>query len=45
MHTYFSQPGAHSKNEWTGYFQGKNLMIVAEGFVPWLWTRSASCAL
>ena len=33
MHTYFSQQVPTAKNEWTGYFQGKNLIwIVAEGF-------------
>ena len=33
MHTYFSQQVHTAKNEWTGYFQGKNLIwIVAEGF-------------
>ena len=33
MHTYFSQQVPTVKNEWTGYFQGKNLIwIVAEGF-------------
>ena len=33
MHTYFSQQVPKEKNEWTGYFQGKNLIwIVAEGF-------------
>ena len=33
MHTYFSQQVPTEKNEWTGYFQGKNLIwIVAEGF-------------
>ena len=33
MHTNFSQQVPTAKNEWTGYFQGKNLIwIVAEGF-------------
>lgn len=33
MHTYFSQQVPTAKNEWTGYFQEKNLIwIVAEGF-------------
>ena len=33
MHTYCSQQVPTAKNEWTGYFQGKNLIwIVAEGF-------------
>ena len=33
MHTYFSQQVPTAKNEWTGYFQGKNLIwIVAGGF-------------
>jgi len=33
MHQYFSALQPTSKHEWTGYFQGKNLVwIVAEGF-------------
>lgn len=33
MHRYFSQETPTRKNEWTGYFSGKNLVwIVAEGF-------------
>ena len=33
MHRYFSQEQPTRKNEWTGYFKGKNLVwIVAEGF-------------
>ena len=33
MHQYFSQVEPTSKNQWTGYFEGKNLVwIVAEGF-------------
>ena len=33
MHQYFSQVEPTEKNQWTGYFEGKNLVwIVAEGF-------------
>ena len=33
MHQYFSQVEPTEKNDWTAYFQGKNLVwIVAEGF-------------
>lgn len=33
MHQYFSQVEPTMKNQWTGYFKGKNLVwIVAEGF-------------
>lgn len=35
MHDYFAQVEPTKKNEWTGYFQGKNLIwIVAEAFSP-----------
>ncbi len=50
LHQYFSQVEPTSKNDWTGYFQGKNLVwIVAEGFstlamdpqrTPTLWALS-----
>ncbi len=50
MHTWFSQREATAENQWTGYFQGKNLVwIVAEGFstlamdpqrTPTLWQLS-----
>ena len=50
MHQWFSQREPTAKNQWTGYFKGKNLVwIVAEGFstlamdpqrTPTLWKLS-----
>ena len=46
MHTYFSQRPATEKNEYTGLFQGKNLIwIVAEGFTTYAMTEETTPTL
>lgn len=46
MHTYFSQRPATEKNEYTGLFEGKNLIwIVAEGFTTYAMTEETTPTL